>query len=333
METAGLENRDLVSIAADMFQFPGHRTTVCLEGSPIEVSQGGVWSLLDVVVEREGKMSFVGWAADKVTLEPADSILLFADGDLVYQGMNRHPRPDAAEYYKEDDLEQSGFHLKLDPETLPGEKVGPQLRRFRRPNLRVGISPQFSMVGRADFDAGESALLPLRATVFQWPGGAAFFPSSIAPSDRTNAGDSMRTTEFLAGLRELAWEAGPDGLFNFGPSESLSGKRLNRLQVTGRRGLRIELDHPELYETVRLDSDFIPAAVEGWISVADVEFVAVSVNGTLHTVAPTFDGLDGRRRFQALVPESAFRNGSNRVRTFAVAQTEEGVMLHTPLEN
>ena len=332
VKTGGLENRNLVSVAAGMFQFPGHRTTVCLEGASIEVSQGDVWSLLDVVVERDGKMSFFGWAADMRSLKPADSILLFADGDLVYQGMNRHPRPDVAEYYKEDDLEQSGFHLKFDSEFFQGKQRVRCFAVFGDRIYELAYPLRFPWSVEPMSVQGETHASQLEQPCSNGQEAPRSFLTdrAIGPDER---GDSGHTTEFLAGLRELAWEAGPDGLFKFGPSESLLGKPLSQLQVTERDGLRIELDHPDLYETVRLDSDFIPAAVEGWISVPDVEFVAVSVNGTLRTVAPTFDGPDGRRRFQALVPESAIRNGSNRVRTFAVAQTEEGVMLHTPLEN
>ena len=332
METGGLENRDLVSIAADMFQFPGHRTTVCLEGESFEVSLGGVWSLLDVVVERDGKMSFFGWAADMVTLKPADSILLFADGDLVYQGMDRHPRPDVAEYYREDDLERSGFHLKFDPELFQGRRRVRCFAVFGDRICELAYPLGFPWSVEPMSTPGEMPSSPCEQPCSggQEAPRSFLIDRAIGPDER---GNSSGATEFLSGLREMAWDAGPDGLFKFGPSESLSGKRTNQLQVTGRGGLRIELDHPELYEAVRLDSDFIPAAVEGWISAPDVEFVGVSVNGTLRTVAPTFDGLDGRRRFQALVPESAFRNGSNRVRTFAVAQTEAGVMLHTPLED
>ncbi len=332
MESGGMENRNPVSVAAGMFQFPGHRTTVCLEGASIEVSRGGVWSLLDVVVERDGKMSFFGWAADMCTLKPADSILLFADGDLVHQGMNRYPRPDVAEYYKEDDLEQSGFHLKFDPELFQWKQrvrcfavFGDRIYELAYPLSFPWSAEPMSMQG-----AMHASQLEQPCSNGQEAARSFLIDRAIGADER---GNSIRTAEFLAGLRELAWEAGPDGLFKFGPSESLLGKPLSQLQVTERGGLRIELDRPELYETVRLDSDFIPAAVEGWISVRDVEFVAVSVNGTLRTVAPTFDGPDGRRSFQALVPESAFRNGFNRVRTFAVAQTEKGVMLHTPLDN
>ena len=331
-EISGLANRDLVSIAAGMFQFPGHRTTVCLEDAAIEVSQGGVWSLLDVVVQKDGKMSFFGWAADMVTLKPADSILLFADGDLVYQGMNRYPRPDVADYYKEDDLEQSGFHLELDPEIFHGKQRVRSFAIFGDRIYELAYPPGFPWSVEP-----MSMRREMHPSQFECPDSngreaprSFLIDRAIGSDERRN---SMRTTEFLAGLRELGWEAGLDGLFKFGPSESLLGKQLNQLQVTERGGLRIELDDPELYEMVRLDSDFIPAAVEGWISVLDVEFVAISVNGILRSVAPTFDGLDRRRRFQAMVPESAFRNGSNQVRTYAVAQTEEGVMLHTPLEN
>ena len=331
-ETGGLVNRDLVSIAAESFQFLGHGTTVCLEGEATEVSQGGVWSLLDIVVERGGKMSFFGWAADMVTLEPADSILLFVDGDLVYQGMDRHPRPDVADYYKEDDLEQSGFYLEFDPELFRGKQrvrgfavFGDRIYELAYPlGFPWSVEPM-SMQGE------------MRPSQFELPcfnGGEAprsfLIDRAIGSDERRN---SMRTTEFLAGLRELAWEAGPDGLFKFGPSELLLGKQLNQLQVTERVGLSIELDHPDLYETVRLDSDFIPAAIEGRVSAADAEYVAVAVNGTLRAVAPTFEGSSGRRRFQAIVPEHSFLDGANQIQVFAVAQSKGEVVLLSSFES
>ena len=333
IESVGLVNRDLVSIAAELFQFPGHRTTVCLEGAAIEVmSRSGVWSLLDLAVEKDGKMSFFGWAADMVTLEPADSILLFADGDLVYQGMNRHQRPDVAEYYKEEDLEQAGFLLKFDPELLRGKQ---RVRAFAVFGDRIyELAYPIGFPWSAE---PKSMQVEMHSSQFELPccdgreAPRSFLIDRAIGSDEHR--DSMRTTDFLAGLRELAWEAGPDGLFKFGPADLLVGKQLNQQQVTERGGLRIELDHPELYETVRLDSDFIPAAIEGRVSGADTEFVAVAVNGTLRAVAPTFEGPSDRRRFQAIVPETSFLDGVNQIRVFAVAEPKGEVILHSPSES
>lgn len=328
-ETAGVEGRDPVSIAAELFQFLGHRTTVCLDGAAIEVSEGGAWSLLDVVVERGGKFSFFGWAADMETLKPADSILLFADGVLVYQGMNRHSRPDVVEYFKTDELERSGFELEFDRELFQGKRQVRGFAVFGGRIYELNYPPSFPWSAepmpageRTDFSRFEQ-----RCAAGQ--GGVRSFLSDrmIGPEElREGGGDS----DSMKRLRRLAWDAGPDGRFRFGPSDSLSGKRLDQLQVTERSGLRIELHRADLYESVRLDGDFLPAAVEGWISDTGVEYVAVAVNGMLRAVAPTFEGPEGRRRFQAIVPENAFRDGSNQVRVFAVEEREAGVVLHAP---
>lgn len=330
-ETGELEDRDVPSIAAESFQFIGHKTTVCLDGAAIEVSQGGVWSLLDIVTEKDDKITFYGWAADMVTLELADSVLLFADGELVYRGMNRCSRPDVAKYRQADELEQSGFHLEFDQElfqkkqrvrgfTVFGERIyelayPPGFPWSAEPrSMQEELHSQFEQPCSIDRDRPHSFLIDRR----------------IGPDE---LGGDRGASESMKRIRRLAWNAGPDGLFQFGPAETLRGKQLDQLPVTHQSGLDIELDRPRLYERVDLDSDFIPAAIEGWISVADAEYVAVAVNGTLRAVAPIYEGPSGRRRFQAIVPETSFLNGANRIRVFVVAQTNEELVLLSPSGN
>ena len=66
---------------------------------------------------------------------------------------------------------------------------------------------------------------------------------------------------------------------------------------------------------------------------ADAEYVAVAVNGTLRAVAPTYEGRSGRRRFQAIVPETSFLNGANQIRVFVVAQPNGELVLLSPSES
>ena len=243
--------------------------------------------------------------------------------------MNRHSRPDVVEYFKTDELEWSGFELEFDRDLFQGKR---QVRGFAVFGSRIyelNYPPSFpwSVEPMPEGEGMDFSRFEQRCAAGQ--GGARSFLSDrmIGPEELREGGggaDSMKR------LRRLAWDAGPDGLFRFGPSDSLMGKRLDQTQVTERSGLRIELNRPELYESARLDGEFLPAAVEGWISDTGVEYVAVAVNGMLRAVAPTFEGPERRRRFQAIVPENAFRDGSNQVRVFAVEEREAGVVLHAP---
>ncbi len=327
---AGGEDRDLFTVVpSSRFNV---RTMICLDGQTFEESgRNEVRAYLDEVREDDNQIVFHGWAADLWDKKLADSILIFADEELIYRGMPRHIRPGLGEYFQTGRmLDHAAFFIELDRELFAGKSRVRCFARFGsriRKMYRYPIDYPWSTEPKPGWDKAFYG-------TFDGPGRCGEDPTrSVLISVPRSFETPVPSIAFMARLQRLKWDRGRDGLFKFGPSELLLGKQLNQLQVTERSGLRIELDHPELYETVRLDSDFIPAAVEGWISVPDVEFVAVSINGTLRTVAPTFDGIAGRRRFQALVPESAFQNGSNRVRTFAVAQTEEGVMLHTPMEN
>ena len=130
MATEIRENRDIsiyrLSIVRP-FEFLRWRTTVCLEGRAFEVTQRGARAHLDGVSESGNTIVLFGWAADMETLVPADSILVFVDGELAYGGMPRHARPDAGENFKAAELENSGFLLELDREPFEGS---PKVRCF-----------------------------------------------------------------------------------------------------------------------------------------------------------------------------------------------------------
>ena len=334
-ETAMTEERDQAPtslITVPPSKFLRFRTTVCLEGMMFEVSQDGAWAHLGEVMESGDKAIFWGWAADMETLEPADSILVFVNDEMIFQGMTRHPRPDVAKSFKAAELEDSGFYLELGRELFQGSPAvrcfavfGDRIREVQYPlSFPWPIEPKSSREDTHSSDLDENCCLD------QKPVRSFLITRSLSPETlRKSAGPS----EFDRGLRSLAWDAGPDGLFRLGPADALLGKPLDQLPVIRTTGLRVELDRPGLYERVRLDSDFIPAAVEGWVSAADAKLVAVALNGTVRAVAFAFEGPDGRRRFQAIVPESSFLHGANQVRTFVVAQTKERVVLHSPTEN
>ena len=334
-ESGMLRDRDLASTA--MSNFPPaeslrYRTTVCKDGTAIEVSPDGVMARLDTVEDSGGKISFWGWAADMATRKPADSILLFVDGALIYEGMTRRSRPDVVEYFDEAELGNTGFFLELGRERFVASR---QVRCFAVfgdliHEVRYPESFPWAVEPATTLEEVRSTDCEPVCSVDQAARGSFLIDRLLGPEDLW---ETAAPTEFVKRLRRLAWVAGPDGLFRVGPADFLLGKPLDQLPVTHRTGLRVELDRPQLYERIRLDADFIPAAIEGWVSATDAEYVAVGINGTLRAVAPAFEGSDGRRRFQAIVPETSFRSGTNRIRVFVVARKKEKVVLLAPSEN
>lgn len=332
-ETELPENRDLASTALNIarpFEFLRSRTTACLEGRAFDVNQRGSRVHLDEVTERGDRIVFFGWAADMETLEPADSILLFVNDELVYRGMVRRPRPDVVEFFKAAELENSGFLIELDAELL---EDNPKVRCFASFGDRIR---------EAEYPAS-----------FRWSAESEEVrtadPGSICSLDqnaqrsflvtRPLTPETLRETsepsEFEVRIRQLAWNAGEDGLFQPEPFRALIGKRLDQLTVRPASGLQIELDKPGLLSRVRrrLDPDFIPAAVEGRVSTKYSEVLAVAVNGTVRAIAATFEGPRGARRFQAIVPESSLLEGTNRIQVFAVGQTNGHVTLFSSARN
>ena len=330
-ETEIPENRDLASTALNIvrpLEFLRWRTTVCLEGRAFEVTQSGSRVHLDEVSESGDSIVFFGWAADLETLEPADSILVFVNDELVYRGMARHPRPDVGEYFKAAELENSGLFLELDRQLFKGS---PRVRCFASFGDRIReVQYPASFPCRAkseeipdedkSLDAGQICSLDQnsqRSFLITRP----LTPETLRKTSEPS--------EFEIRVQQLAWDAGEDSLFQPGPFRALIGKRLDQLTVRPTPGLQIELDKPSLLSRMRrrLDPDFIPAAVEGRVSSKYAEILAVAVNGTVRAVTSTFDGPRGDRRFQAIVPESSLLEETIRIQMFAVGQTNGDVIL------
>ena len=330
------ENRDLASTALNIarpYEFQRSQTTVCLQGRAFAVSQRGSRVHLDEVSESGNRTVFFGWAADLETLEPADSILLFANDELVYRGMARRPRPDVFEFFKAAELENSGFLIELDPELLEGSSTvrcfasfGNRIREAQYPEGFPWLSESDAIPDEPEYaDAGQICARDQNAQ-------RSFLITQPLTPETLRA--TSQPGEFEARIRQLAWNAGEDGLFQPVPYQALVGKRLDQLTVRPVSDLQIELDKPGLLSRLRrrLDPDFIPAAVEGRVSTKHAEILAVAVNGTVRAIAATFEGPRGTRRFQAIVPESSLRDGTNRIQVFAVGQKNGHVTLYSPSE-
>lgn len=336
-ETELPENRDLASTALNIarpYEFLRSQTTICLQGRSFGVTQRGSRVHLDEVSESGNRIVFFGWAADMETLAPADSILVFANDELVYRGMARRPRPDVVESFKAAELENSGFLLELDRELLEGSLT---VRSFASFGDRIGEAQYpanfpWPSESEAIPDAGKSADAGQICSLE--PNAARSFLITRRLTSESLM-ETSKPSDFEIGLRQRAWDAGEDGLFRPESFRALIGKRLDELTVRPSPGLRIELDKPGLLSSIRrrLDHDFVPAAVEGRVSTKYAEVLAVAVNGSVRAITFAFEGPRGGRRFQAILPESSLLDETNRVQVFAVGQTNGHITLFSSSGN
>jgi Sulfatase len=109
---------------------------------------------------------------------------------------------------------------------------------------------------------------------------------------------------------------GPGRIFEIGPHPELIGQPAS---VAGPK-LDVELAYADEYENVDPASGYVPAHVVARVNGPDrhPRDIAVAVNGTIRAVGSSFDlavGDEGEL-VSVMVPESAFRKGSNRVEVF-----------------
>ena len=92
----------------------------------------------------------------------------------------------------------------------------------------------------------------------------------------------------------------------------------------------MEVDGSHLFRQVDLDSTFLLSRISGRVLGGQVSrtgrTLAVGVNGTVRAVTRTSQ-LGGETIFSAIVPETAFRDGSNQVRIYETRRTESGLAL------
>jgi hypothetical protein len=115
-------------------------------------------------------------------------------------------------------------------------------------------------------------------------------------------------------LRLFGSEGGEPDMYSIGPHRELVG-RLVGAPVRG--PVRATVDGAGAFRSVDLRSGFVPALVTGRISgpgTPGSRDVAVAVNGRIVATAPTFQLAESSvENFSALVPETSFRDGANRV--------------------
>jgi hypothetical protein len=119
----------------------------------------------------------------------------------------------------------------------------------------------------------------------------------------------------------------PPGLFGVGPHPELVGSAITGLP---RAPVRAEINGADTYSSVHLRSDFLPAQLSGTIHDGGrqrVRELAAVVNGRIVAVGQSFTlAGDGAEQFSIMLPESAFREGHNRVELLAV--TDDGGALN-----
>src|SRR5262249_22338738 len=92
------------------------------EGKPLRIVPRCLAGCVDEVRRVDGCLEVAGWAADVKDREPAKSILVFADGRLLYAGRPNAIRADVAQSYGEARLERAGFAFALPLEWLRGSE-------------------------------------------------------------------------------------------------------------------------------------------------------------------------------------------------------------------
>jgi hypothetical protein len=113
------------------------------------------------------------------------------------------------------------------------------------------------------------------------------------------------------------------GLYEIGPRREMVGRHVGDLDSED-ADLSVQLTDPELFENVGATA-LSPAHVVGVITGDAAKSgldVAVAVNGTIAATARTFS-FAGDVRFEAMVPESAFRHGRNDVDIYVVSASGE----------
>lgn len=133
--------------------------------------------------------------------------------------------------------------------------------------------------------------------------------------------------------------ARPGGLFRIGPHADLIGKRITEVGVDGLASVSIMLEGTNFFNNsfnlIDVDSKLIPSLIRGYVIGDDGSqlYLGIAVNGTIHAVTRTFHQAGKRTKFSAMVPEAAFRNGTNKIEVFVVSEDNDRIVLHRTKSN
>ena len=109
---------------------------------------------------------------------------------------------------------------------------------------------------------------------------------------------------------------GKDSMYRMGPFAVLVDRPISSLRPIAAQRSAINFDDDLRFGDVRLASGVVPALISGAIRndpAPEGTPLAIAVNGRIRAMTRSFD-LDGQRRFGAMMPESAFRDGPERSR-------------------
>lgn len=200
--------------------------------------------------------------------------------------------------------------------------------RVDAPVELVDILPTIASSLDADTD-WEFDGVPLPATL-SGDGGAnreiLTFPGPVSHGDAPAA--RQQVTEELSARYEL--DVGWDRLFKPSLSFGLVGQAPDSLAVGTPLDWTVELVRLGDLESVDLQSETLPIAIEGWIANGGEdgsEFdLALSLNGKISAVAETFDQERGDM-ISAFIRQSDLRDGRNRLDLFLVEGSGSGILL------
>ena len=165
---------------------------------------------------------------------------------------------------------------------------------------------------------------------------SAHIPSNVEVYERSGRKLTLTLQEFKRRIRAslrrkirlFGSNGRPPGLFGIGPHPELIGRTVAGL---ARAPIRAEINAAGAYSSVHLRSDFVPAQLTGTIHDAGgprVRDLAAALNGRIVAVGQSFTlaGSDAEN-FSILLPESAFREGGNRVELLSVTDDDGALRL------
>jgi hypothetical protein len=131
-------------------------------------------------------------------------------------------------------------------------------------------------------------------------------------------------------LREhvAAFGTGPFArVYRVGPHAELLGRDVGEFPVRAASGVKVRIDGRPLLDAVDRSSGFLPSFLEGrLIGGSGRSALAVGVNGRIAAVTYSFrEG--NKRRFSALLPEEALREGRNTIDVFLVHGSGRALQL------
>jgi hypothetical protein len=160
---------------------------------------------------------------------------------------------------------------------------------------------------------GEPLYGPSRRGRFVFVGDRETFTADPAPLEARRAAALERQVALFGS------GGGQPGLYGIGPRRDLLGRRVDELAVIPRGEASARVDQAGELRSVDLDAEEIPARLTGVVSGegGPVRDLAVALGGRIVATARSYsDG--GEERFSVLVPESALREGTNRLELFFV---------------